>query len=170
MDVFLFGAYGWSFPLAPVDRGIPFCKYLVGAFLRKKICAARSPASCLNIFDLQSAPKRRSISGCSIAADRTEAGSSAGYGRIWIVRLVFSVGSVRLVFSIGSGRQRMTCPVWLPRLAADRAERPGAAVLEIREARKNYVNPSIPKDKKFDECHFTKWVLSDERFQKGNGR
>ena len=36
--------------------------------------------------------------------------------------------------------------------------------------KKNYVNPSIPKNKKFDEYHFTKWVLSDERFQKGNGR
>ena len=37
-------------------------------------------------------------------------------------------------------------------------------------AKNNYVNPSIPKDKTFDEYHFTKWVLSDERFQKGNGR
>ena len=30
----------------------------------------------------------------------------------------------------------------------------------------NYVNPSIPKHKTFDEYHFTKWLLSDERFQK----
>ena len=35
--------------------------------------------------------------------------------------------------------------------------------------KQNYVNPLIPKDKKFDESHFTKWVLSDEPFQKGNG-
>ena len=40
----------------------------------------------------------------------------------------------------------------------------------IMANQENYVNPSIPKDKKFDEYHFTKWVLSDERFRKENGR
>ena len=46
----------------------------------------------------------------------------------------------------------------------------GRASVLKKGGKRNYVNPSIPKDKKFDEYHFTKWVLSDERFQKGNGR
>ena len=42
--------------------------------------------------------------------------------------------------------------------------------LKVCQKVANYVNPSIPKDKMFDEYHFTKWVLCDEQFQRRNGR
>ena len=46
----------------------------------------------------------------------------------------------------------------------------GSKKINGTQKMKNYVNPSIPKEKTFGEYHFTKWLLSDERFQKGNGR